>query len=119
MSEVRVSLYMKLVNHEVSPSLLEKLKYEIEDFFKLPMDEKMKYRVRPGDVEGYGNVNRTNDDQKLDWSDRVFMITNPILRRKPHLLPQLPPSLRYYTNFFISVLSLNCHQIFSIIIFFN
>ncbi|EXB58292.1 Codeine O-demethylase [Morus notabilis] len=90
----------QLVNG-VSPSLLEKLKHEVEAFFKLPLEEKMKYKIRPGDVEGYGTVNRT-DDQKVDWSDRVYMILNPITKRKPYLFPELPSSLRttlesYYT----------------------
>jgi isopenicillin N synthase-like dioxygenase len=42
------------VNHGVSSSLLEKLKHEIEEFFKLPLEEKMKYKKRPGDIDGYG-----------------------------------------------------------------
>ncbi|KAL5577091.1 hypothetical protein UlMin_018790 [Ulmus minor] len=83
----------QLVNHGVSSPLLEKLREEIEAFFKLPLEEKMKYRVRPGDVEGYGNIVKTSE-QKLDWGDRVFMIANPISRRKPYLIPELPSSLR-------------------------
>ncbi|KAI5331882.1 hypothetical protein L3X38_022008 [Prunus dulcis] len=83
----------ELVNHGVSPTLLEKLKQEIEEFFKLPLEEKMKYKIRPGEVEGYGSVVNTKD-QKLDWGDRVYMITNPIHRRKPYLFPELPSSLR-------------------------
>ncbi|KAL6282556.1 hypothetical protein ACE6H2_013485 [Prunus campanulata] len=83
----------ELVNHGVSPTLLEKLKHEIEEFFKLPLEEKMKYKIRPGEVEGYGSIVNTKD-QKLDWGDRVYMITNPIHRRQPHLFPELPSSLR-------------------------
>lgn len=83
----------QLVNHGVSSSVLEKLNHEIEQFFKLPLEEKMKFKVRPGDVEGYGTVVRS-DDQKLDWGDRVYMIINPIHRRKPYLFPELPSSFR-------------------------
>jgi isopenicillin N synthase-like dioxygenase len=82
------------VNHGVSSSLLEKLNQEIEEFFKLPLEEKMKFKVRPGDVEGYGTVVRSAD-QRLDWGDRVYMKINPIHRRKPHLFPQLPSSFRF------------------------
>lgn len=82
----------QLVNHGVSSSLMEKLKYEIQELFKLPIEEKMKYRIRPGDVEGYGNVTRS--DGNLDWGDRFYMMTNPTHRRKQHLLPDLPSSLR-------------------------
>ncbi|ESR62842.1 hypothetical protein CICLE_v10018344mg, partial [Citrus x clementina] len=82
----------QLVNHGVSSSLLAKLKHDMLEFYELPMEEKMKYKIKPGDVEGYGAVARS--DGKLDWGDRVYMITNPIQRRKSHLLPELPSSLR-------------------------
>ena len=92
------------MNHGVSPLLIEKLNHEIEAFFKLPIEEKLKYKIRAGDVEGYGTVVRT-DDQKLDWGDRVYMITNPITRRKPYLLPELPSSLGYI---YVDAYNLNC-----------
>ncbi|KAG5029301.1 Codeine O-demethylase [Glycine soja] len=85
--------FFQVVNHGVSSQLLEKLKLEIEKFFKLPIEEKKKYQIRPGDVQGYGTVIRCKD-QKLDWGDRFYMVINPLERRKPHLLPELPASLR-------------------------
>lgn len=87
------------MNHGVSSSLLEKLNHEIEEFFKLPLEEKMKFKVRPGDVEGYGTIVRS-DDQRLDWGDRVYMIINPIHRRKPYLFPELPSSFRFSISHF-------------------
>ena len=86
----------QLVNHGVNSSLVDKLRSEIEEFYKLPLEERMKYKMRPGDVEGYGLSLIRSEDQKLDWGDRFYMITNPIHRRKPHLLPELPPSLRSF-----------------------
>ncbi|RVW71273.1 Protein SRG1 [Vitis vinifera] len=83
-----------LVNHGVSSSFMEKLKSEIGEFYKLPLEERMKYKMRPGDVEGYGLSPIRSEDQKLDWGDRFYMTTNPIHTRKPYLLPELPPSLR-------------------------
>ncbi|XP_020224242.1 protein SRG1 [Cajanus cajan] len=85
--------FFQLVEHGISPLMLETLKDEIEEFFRLPLEEKMKYKIRAGDVEGYGAVIRS-EDQKLDWGDRLYMITNPLSRRKPHLFPELPSSLR-------------------------
>lgn len=85
----------QLVNHGVSSSLLEKLKYEIEEFFKLPLEEKMKYKIRPGDFEGYGTIVRS-EDQKLDWGDKFYVIMNPIHRRKPYLFNELTSSLRFF-----------------------
>ena len=85
---------MQLVEHGISPQVLKTLKDEIEGFFGLPLEKKMKYKIRPDDVEGYGAVIRS-EDQKLDWGDRLYMITNPLGRRKPYLLPELPSSLRF------------------------
>ncbi|ESW30867.2 hypothetical protein PHAVU_002G183900 [Phaseolus vulgaris] len=85
--------FFQVVNHGVSSQLLEKLNLEIEKFFQLPIEEKKKYHVRPGDVQGYGTVIRCKD-QKLDWGDRFYMLINPVERRKPYLLPQLPASFR-------------------------
>ncbi|KAL5774128.1 hypothetical protein ACOSP7_011685 [Xanthoceras sorbifolium] len=82
----------QLVNHGVNSTLMEKMKHEIQEFYKLPIEEKMKYKIKTGDVEGYGTVTRS--EGKLDWGDRFFMITNPTHRRKQHLLPELPSSLR-------------------------
>ncbi|GLT80177.1 hypothetical protein SLA2020_516300 [Shorea laevis] len=84
--------FFQLVNHGVSTELLEKLKHEMEGFFKLPLEEKMKYRIRAGGVEGYGSVARP--EGKLDWADRFYVTTNPVHRRKPYLFPELPSSLR-------------------------
>ncbi|KAI8001454.1 Codeine O-demethylase [Camellia lanceoleosa] len=94
----------QLVNHGVTSLLVEKLKYEIEEFYKLPLEEKMKYKIQPGDVEGYGQTLLMQDDEKLDWGDRFYMVVNPVHRRKAHLLPQLPSSLRETLESYISEL---------------
>ncbi|EOY09844.1 Senescence-related gene 1 [Theobroma cacao] len=82
----------QLVNHGVSSSLLDKLKHEVEEFYWLPLEEKMKYKMRAGDWEGYGC--RSREGGKLDWVDSLNIITNPVDRRRPHLFPELPSSLR-------------------------
>lgn len=85
--------FFQLVEHGISPLVLETLKDEVERFFKLPLEKKMKYKVRQGDVEGYGAVIRS-EDQILDWGDRLYMSINPLDARKPYLFPELPSSLR-------------------------
>ncbi|XP_047312929.1 codeine O-demethylase-like [Impatiens glandulifera] len=88
----------QLVNHGLG-EVVEKVKEEIEEFYKLPLEEKMKYRVssNEGNVEGYGQTKATlmqKDDHTIDWADRLYLIINPLHRRNPNLLPLLPPSLR-------------------------
>ncbi|CAI0381950.1 unnamed protein product [Linum tenue] len=82
----------QLVNHGVDKSVIEKLRHEVEGFYKLPVEEKLRYKEQPGDYEGYGGTGRLKG--RLEWGDRFYMNTNPIHRRKPHLFPELPSSFR-------------------------
>ncbi|KAH7837424.1 hypothetical protein Vadar_013729 [Vaccinium darrowii] len=86
--------FFQLIHHGVSSSLLEKVKLEIQEFFKLPMEEKKKLWQEPGDLEGFGQAFVVSEEQKLDWADIFYMVTLPIHLRKPHLFPNLPLSLR-------------------------
>ncbi|KAL8090937.1 hypothetical protein AgCh_040134 [Apium graveolens] len=85
---------MKLINHRVSDSLLDQVKTEVAEFFKLPLEEKKKFGQLDGDVEGYGQAFVVSNEQKLDWADMFYMITLPADLRKPHLMPQLPLPFR-------------------------
>ncbi|KAG5517108.1 hypothetical protein RHGRI_037759 [Rhododendron griersonianum] len=85
--------FFQLVNHGVESSVVEKLRNEIQEFYKLPLEEKMIYKCKEGDAEGYGQTILKNEDQTVDWEDRFYMITNPVHRRKAHLIPELPSSL--------------------------
>ncbi|KAK0595411.1 hypothetical protein LWI29_006371 [Acer saccharum] len=87
--------FFQLINHEVSSRLVEKVKIEIEDFFKLPLEEKNKFGPKEGDVEGYMNLFVVSEDKNLNWADRFFFTTSPPHLRKPHIFPNLPPSFRY------------------------
>ncbi|KAH7512706.1 hypothetical protein FEM48_Zijuj12G0119100 [Ziziphus jujuba var. spinosa] len=84
----------QLVNHEVSSSLVEKIKTDIQEFFKLPMEEKKKFWQNSGEVEGFGQAFVVSEDQKLDWNDIFFLTTLPVHMRKPHLFPKLPSPFR-------------------------
>ncbi|KDP25011.1 hypothetical protein JCGZ_23994 [Jatropha curcas] len=86
--------FFQLVNHEVEHSLLEKIKKEVKDLFNLSMEEKKKFWQYPGEVEGFGQAFVVSEDQKLDWGDLFFMVTQPIHARKPHLFPNFPLPLR-------------------------
>ncbi|KAJ7978980.1 2-oxoglutarate (2OG) and Fe(II)-dependent oxygenase superfamily protein [Quillaja saponaria] len=86
--------FFQIINHGVSPSLVEKVKTGIQEFFNLPMEEKRKFWQQTGDVEGFGQAFVVSDEQKLDWADIFFMIILPAHMRKPHLFPQLPLPFR-------------------------
>ncbi|KAL8090936.1 oxoglutarate-dependent flavonoid 7-O-demethylase 1-like [Apium graveolens] len=86
--------FFQLINHGVSDSLLDQVKTEVAEFFKLPLEEKKKFGQLDGDVEGYGQAFVVSNEQKLDWADMFYMITLPADLRKPHLMPQLPLPFR-------------------------
>ncbi|KAL2331280.1 hypothetical protein Fmac_018861 [Flemingia macrophylla] len=86
--------FFQLINHDISCSLLEKVKSEIQDFFNLPMSEKKKFWQTPQHMEGFGQAFVVSEDQKLDWADLFYMTTLPKHSRIPHLFPQLPLPFR-------------------------
>ncbi|KAH6829825.1 hypothetical protein C2S53_020563 [Perilla frutescens var. hirtella] len=98
----------QVVNHGLEHSwLMEKMNREIEDFYALPLEEKLKFKNRDGEFEGFGQHLINDDDEKamaMDWVDRFYMITNPIHKRKPHLFSNLPSSLRESLEGFIAEL---------------
>lgn len=67
---------------------------EVDEFFKLPLEDKRKFGQLEGDIEGYGQAFVASNEQKLDWADVFYLSTLPTDLRKPHLLPQLPQSFR-------------------------
>ncbi|KAK1556182.1 hypothetical protein Q3G72_000169 [Acer saccharum] len=69
----------KLINHGVSTSLVEKVKVEIQEFFKLPIEEKKKYCQQAGDIEGYGQAFVVSEEQKLDWADKFGSSPSPLI----------------------------------------
>ncbi|KAJ8761956.1 hypothetical protein K2173_006558 [Erythroxylum novogranatense] len=84
--------FFQLVNHGVSSSVMDMMKQALEDFYDLPLEEKMKCQRKPDEAEGYGAVIRTGG--KLDWDDRFYIQTNPLNRRNQRLFSELPSSLR-------------------------
>ncbi|KAJ9135939.1 hypothetical protein P3X46_033059 [Hevea brasiliensis] len=86
--------FFQLVNHGVSTEILEKVKLQTEEFFNLPMEEKMKFWQKPGEIEGFGQHFVTSEEQKLEWADLFYVVTLPTHLRKPHLFSNFPPSFR-------------------------
>ncbi|KAF2305376.1 hypothetical protein GH714_004416 [Hevea brasiliensis] len=63
----------QLVNHGVSSSLLENMRNEIQEFYNLPLEEKMKYKRRQGDFEGNNLESYILELQKLSMKLVGFM----------------------------------------------
>ncbi|XP_010057199.2 protein SRG1 [Eucalyptus grandis] len=86
--------FFQLINHGVSFSLLEEVKLGIQEFFKLPMEEKRKFWQQEGDLQGFGQAFVVSEEQKLDWGDMFYVVSLPRHLRKPHLFPMLPSPFR-------------------------
>nr|XP_043609594.1 protein SRG1-like [Erigeron canadensis] len=86
--------FFQIINHGVSEILLEKVKEETQEFFKLSLEEKKKFWQKEDDVEGFGQAFVVSEDQKLDWADMFFLTTLPHHMRKSHLFPNLPLPFR-------------------------
>ena len=81
-----------MINHGVAEEVIEKMKADLQEFFKLPLKEKNAYAKLPNGVEGYGQHFVVSQDQKLDWADILFLQCLPASERKMRFWPQEPIS---------------------------
>ncbi|CAJ2677726.1 unnamed protein product [Trifolium pratense] len=106
--------FFQLINHGVSTSLVENVKIGAKEFYNLPIEEKLKFSQKEGDVEGYGQAFVMSEEQKLDWADMFFLVTLPPNKRKPHLFPKLPLPFRDHLETYSEVLKNLAIQIIDI-----
>ncbi|KAJ0961968.1 hypothetical protein J5N97_029796 [Dioscorea zingiberensis] len=85
--------FFQLVNHGVSDEVIEKIKVDLEQFFKLPLKEKEAFAPLPGGLQGYGQK-VVLYEEKLDWQDMMFLITQPPHARNFTFWPTSPPTFR-------------------------
>ncbi|ERN16958.1 protein SRG1 [Amborella trichopoda] len=85
--------FFQVVNHGVDRALLEKMEGVAKEFFMLPLEEKEKYPMAPGTVQGYGHAFIFSEDQKLDWCNMLALGIHPHHIRNPLLWPKKPQQL--------------------------
>ncbi|GLT91187.1 hypothetical protein SLE2022_090870 [Rubroshorea leprosula] len=90
--------FFQLINHGVLDEVIENMKIDIQEFFKLPLGEKMGCAQEPNNLEGYGQAFVVSEEQKLDWGDMLFLLTQPVFIRNLKFWPTNPPSLRATLN---------------------
>ncbi|KAL4384365.1 hypothetical protein GQ457_15G008550 [Hibiscus cannabinus] len=87
--------FFQLINHGVAAEVMEKMKIDTQEFFNLPLEEKMVCAQLPNHIEGYGQVAVVSQDQKLDWGDMLFLLPLPAVpSRNMRFWPTNPPSFR-------------------------
>jgi isopenicillin N synthase-like dioxygenase len=75
--------------------LIEGLKADTIEFFNKPLEEKMAYQQdSDGTLQGYGQAFVLSEEQKLDWSDLLYVMTRPVARRNMKFWPTSPSTFR-------------------------
>ncbi|XP_006342742.1 protein SRG1 [Solanum tuberosum] len=82
--------FFQVINHGIDLDLLEKMEKISMEFFMLPLEEKQKYPMAPGTVQGYGQAFVFSEDQKLDWCNMFALGVEPHFIRNPKLWPTKP-----------------------------
>ncbi|MED6138688.1 hypothetical protein PIB30_076800 [Stylosanthes scabra] len=85
--------FFQVVNHDIDLNLMERTEKMSNEFFMLPLEEKQKYPMLPGTVQGYGQAFVFSEDQKLDWCNMLALAIQPQHARNPNLWPNKPEKL--------------------------
>lgn len=86
--------FFQVVNHGIKNSLIDGVKRVGKEFFHLPLEEKQKYAVKRGDLQGYGQTFMVSGQQKRDWGDLLGLIMSPSDYRDFNVWPVQPNDFR-------------------------
>ncbi|GJS65822.1 protein SRG1 [Tanacetum coccineum] len=84
--------FFQIINHGIDLDLLDKMEKLAMEFFMLPIEEKQKYPIAPGTIQGYGQAFVFSEDQKLDWCNMYVLGIVPDYIRVPKLWTTNPPA---------------------------
>ncbi|KAM7280282.1 hypothetical protein ACFE04_007416 [Oxalis oulophora] len=82
----------QMINHEIDVNMLESIEKVAREFFMMPLEEKKKYPMAPGTLQGYGQAFVFSEEQKLDWCNMFALGIYPNFIRNPTLWPAKPAS---------------------------
>ncbi|KAF8396942.1 hypothetical protein HHK36_018577 [Tetracentron sinense] len=90
--------FFQIVNHGVSPILMDQMLRLWRQFFHLPIELKQIYANSPSTYEGYGSRLGVQKGAILDWSDYFFLHYLPPALKDHNKWPALPNSCREVTE---------------------
>lgn len=82
------------MNHGVDGGLLQQMKADITEFFRLTPEEKLAVAIPPNGMQGFGHHFIFSKEQKLDWVDMLFLATRPVEERSMAFWPTKPSTFR-------------------------
>ncbi|CAD6238736.1 unnamed protein product [Miscanthus lutarioriparius] len=86
--------FFQLINHGVLDEVIQDVKRDMIEFFKLPLEAKKVHAQVPGGLEGYGQSFVFSETQKLDWADMIYLMISPKESRDLRFWPTRTPSFR-------------------------
>ncbi|RLM93733.1 S-norcoclaurine synthase 1-like isoform X1 [Panicum miliaceum] len=86
--------FFHLINHGVPDEVIQDVRRDITEFFKLPLEAKKAHAQAPGGIEGYGQAFVFSEAQKLDWADMIYLMISPKEERDLRFWPARPTSFR-------------------------
>ncbi|KAI3734978.1 hypothetical protein L6452_14460 [Arctium lappa] len=86
--------FFQVVNHGMSPELVDEAREIWREFFHQPMEAKQEYANSPKTYEGYGSRLGLQKGAILDWSDYYFLHYLPSNLKDYKKWPSHPPFLR-------------------------
>ncbi|CAN1831408.1 Protein SRG1 [Linum perenne] len=89
------------MNHGMSGEFIEQVRSLMNDFFMLPVEDKLKVKsncVGPveedGNFDGYGFEETTREGGPEEWCDRLNITISPLAQRKMQYWPDKPAQFR-------------------------
>ncbi|XP_027337793.1 protein SRG1-like [Abrus precatorius] len=80
--------FFQIVNHGLPKELMQKIKNVTDEFFKLPIEEKEKWKMPPDDIQDYGHTFVVSEEQVLDWCNQLILLVYPTKFRKLQFWPE-------------------------------
>ncbi|KAJ4841213.1 hypothetical protein Tsubulata_029990 [Turnera subulata] len=86
--------FFQVINHGVSPELMDSARQAWREFFHSPMEVKQAYANSPKTYEGYGSRLGVDKGAILDWGDYYFLHYKPLPLKDYKKWPATPPNCR-------------------------
>lgn len=86
--------FFQVINHGISPELMDQARENWRQFFHAPMEIKQSYANSPKTYEGYGSRLGVKKGAILDWSDYYFLHYRPSSLKDFNKWPAVPTSCR-------------------------
>ncbi|KAF9604476.1 hypothetical protein IFM89_006798 [Coptis chinensis] len=107
--------FFQVVNHGIDKEMLRSIEKVAMEFFMLPLEEKQKYPMAPGTVQGYGQAFVFSENQKLDWCNMLALGVEPLFIRNPKLWPTKPANFSETLEKYSASIRMLCQILLSFI----